>query len=79
MPWNSAMPVWHEMLSEEEVWNVITFLYDYVAQVPRMWDQSVSKAVTTMKDQVAAQRAKMSSMDLYQLRCAVCHGEKGVV
>jgi len=77
MPWNSAMPVWHEMLSEEEVWNVITFLYDYVAQVPRMWDQSVSKAVTTMKDQVAAQRAKMSSMDLYQLRCAVCHGEKG--
>lgn len=77
MPWNSAMPVWHEMLSEEEVWNVITFLYDYVAQVPRMWDQGVSKAVTTMKDQVAAQRAKMSSMDIYQLRCAVCHGEKG--
>ena len=77
MPWNSAMPVWHEILSEEEVWNVITFLYDYVAQVPRMWDQGISRAVTTMKDQIAAQRAKMSSMDIYQLRCAVCHGEKG--
>jgi DMSO reductase family type II enzyme heme b subunit len=77
MPWNSAMPVWHEMLSEEEVWNVITFLYDYVAQVPRMWDQGISKAVTTMKDRIATQRAKMSSMDVYQLRCAVCHGEKG--
>ncbi|MGB5079113.1 MAG: c-type cytochrome [Burkholderiales bacterium] len=77
MPWNSAMPVWHEMLSEEEVWNVITFLYDRVAQVPRMWDQGISKAVTTMKDRIAAQRAKMSAMELYQLRCAVCHGEKG--
>lgn len=77
MPWNSAMPVWHEMLSEEEVWNVITFLFDYVDQVPRMWDPGISKAVTTMKDQVAAQRAKMDSKAIYQLRCAVCHGEEG--
>ncbi len=77
MPWNSAMPVWHEMLNEEEVWNVITFLFDYVGQVPRMWDAEISKAVTGMKDQVAAIRAKMSSEELYQLRCAVCHGETG--
>ena len=77
MPWNSAMPVWHEMLSEEEVWNVITFLYDDVGQVPRMWDQGISRAVTGMKEKIALQRAKMSSMELYQLRCAVCHGEKG--
>jgi DMSO reductase family type II enzyme heme b subunit len=77
MPWNSAMPVWHEMLSEEEVWNAIIFLYDYVEQVPRMWDQGISRAVTTVKDRIASQRAKMSSMDVYQLRCAVCHGEKG--
>lgn len=77
MPWNSAMPVWHEMLSEEEVWSVIAFLFDYVGQVPRMWDQGISRAVTTMKDQVAAQRAKMSSKDIYQFRCAVCHGDKG--
>ena len=24
-PWKSAMPVWHEMLGEQDVWNVITF------------------------------------------------------
>ena len=77
MPWNSAMPVWNEMLSEEDVWNAITFLYDYVGQVPRMWDPATSKAVTAMKDQIAARRAKMSSKDIYQFRCAVCHGEKG--
>jgi len=77
MPWNSAMPVWHEMLSEEDVWNVITFLYDYVEQVPRMWDQDISKAVSNMKDKTIAQRAAMDSKDIYQLRCAVCHGETG--
>ncbi len=77
MPWNSAMPVWHEMLSEEEVWNVITFLYDSVGQVPRMWDQDISRAVTGMRDTIASQRATMSSDEIYQFRCAVCHGEDG--
>jgi len=77
MPWNSAMPVWHEMLSEEEVWNVITFLYDSVGQVPRIWDQNISRAVTGMRDTIASQRATMSSDEIYQFRCAVCHGEDG--
>ncbi len=77
MPWNSAMPVWHEMLSEDEVWNVITFLYDSVGQVPRMCDQNISRAVTGMRDNIASQRATMSSDEIYQIRCAVCHGEDG--
>ena len=77
MPWNSAMPVWHEMLSEEDVWNVITYLFDSVEQVPRMWDQNISRAVTNMKDEIASQRRNMDSSDIYQLRCAVCHGENG--
>jgi DMSO reductase family type II enzyme heme b subunit len=77
MPWNSAMPVWHEMLGEEDVWNVITFLFDYVGQVPRMWDPEISKVVTGMKDKTVAQRAQMGSEELYQLRCAVCHGDTG--
>jgi len=76
-PWNSAMPVWHEMLSEEEVWQVITFLYDYVGQVPRIWDPKVSKAVTGMKNDIQSQRAKMTGAEIYQFRCAVCHGEEG--
>lgn len=77
MPWKSAMPVWHETLSEEEVWNVITFLFDTVGQVPRMWDQAISKAVTGMKEEVASQRSRMDSKAIYQFRCAVCHGEEG--
>ncbi len=35
-PWISAMPVWHEFLSEEEVWKVIMFIYDYTGHSPRV-------------------------------------------
>ncbi|MDM8561789.1 c-type cytochrome [Candidatus Marithioploca araucensis] len=76
-PWNSAMPVWHEILKEDEIWQVITFLYDYVGQVPRIWDPKVSKAVTSMKDKIQSQRAKMTGQEIYQFRCAICHGEEG--
>ncbi len=77
-PWNSAMPVWHEMLDEEAIWKVIIFLYDYVGQVPRMWNPETSKAVTRLKEQVQAQRAKSDGAAIYQHRCAVCHGEEGL-
>lgn len=76
-PWNSAMPVWHEMLDEKQVWQAITFLYDYVGQVPRIWDPEVSKVVTGMKDQINARRAKQMGKELYVQRCQVCHGEQG--
>ncbi len=77
-PWNSAMPVWHEMLSETDVWNVITFIFDYNGQVPRIWDPEVSKVVTGMKDEVLARRANSKGADLYKFRCEVCHGEQGM-
>jgi DMSO reductase family type II enzyme heme b subunit len=76
-PWNSAMPVWHEMLGEQDVWNVITFLYDYIGEVPRIWDPGVSKIATGMKTELETRRAKMKGKELYDLRCSVCHGEAG--
>jgi mono/diheme cytochrome c family protein len=77
-PWNSAMPVWHEMLEEDDVWNVITFVFDYNGQVPRIWDPEVSKRVTGMKDTVLGKRKGIQGKELYQLRCEVCHGETGM-
>ncbi len=76
-PWNSAMPVWHEMLEEDDVWNVIIFIFDYNGQVPRIWDPEVSKVVTGMKDTVLAKRKNLMGSDLYKFRCEVCHGETG--
>lgn len=38
-PWISSMPVWENFLSEEEIWKVILFLYDYTGHQPRTWEQ----------------------------------------
>ncbi len=37
-PWLSAMPVWQDFLTEEEIWKVILFIYDYTENVPRAWE-----------------------------------------
>lgn len=34
-PWESAMPAWENFLSEEEMWDVILFLYDFTDYKPR--------------------------------------------
>ena len=34
-PWLSAMPAWEQFLTEEEIWNVILFLYDFTGSRPR--------------------------------------------
>jgi mono/diheme cytochrome c family protein len=34
-PWDSAMPAWEKMLKEEEMWEVILYLYDFTGQKPR--------------------------------------------
>jgi len=38
-PWLSSMPVWENFLSEDEVWKVILFLYDYTGHSPRSWGE----------------------------------------
>jgi mono/diheme cytochrome c family protein len=34
-PWDSAMPAWEKFLSEDQIWEVILFLYDHTGQRPR--------------------------------------------
>jgi mono/diheme cytochrome c family protein len=34
-PWISSMPVWQDFLSEDEIWKVILYLYDYTGHRPR--------------------------------------------
>ncbi|MBP17864.1 MAG: cytochrome c [Pseudomonadales bacterium] len=38
-PWISSMPVWQEFLTEEEIWQVILYLYDYTGRRPRSWEE----------------------------------------
>jgi len=37
-PWNSAMPVWEDFLTEQEIWAVVLFLYQRSGQIPRTWE-----------------------------------------
>src|SRR5919201_6657105 len=37
-PWNSAMPVWENYLTEDEIWSVIIFLYTQTGWQPRRWE-----------------------------------------
>jgi len=34
-PWNSAMPVWEDFLTEDEIWSVVIFLYQQSGFQPR--------------------------------------------
>ncbi len=34
-PWDSAMPAWENFLTEEEIWEVIAYLYEYTGNRPR--------------------------------------------
>lgn len=34
-PWSSAMPAWENLLTEEEIWDVTLFLYDFTGHRPR--------------------------------------------
>jgi hypothetical protein len=34
-PWDTAMPAWAKFLKEEEIWDVILFLYDFTGSRPR--------------------------------------------
>ena len=35
-PWNSAMPAWEDRLTEEQIWQVIFYLYEATGQPPRV-------------------------------------------
>ena len=38
-PWDSAMPVWENFLSEKEIWQVILYLYEATPWEPRTWGE----------------------------------------
>jgi mono/diheme cytochrome c family protein len=39
-PWDSAMPVWENFLSEQEIWQVILYLYEATPYDPRTWGEA---------------------------------------
>jgi mono/diheme cytochrome c family protein len=37
-PWNSSMPVWQDFLTEDEIWQVIAYVYDASGSTARTWE-----------------------------------------
>lgn len=43
-PWLSAMPVWQDMLAEEDIWKAILYIYAGSGSTPRTWDEGDGNA-----------------------------------
>jgi mono/diheme cytochrome c family protein len=39
-PWDTAMPAWEKFLKEDEIWDVVLFLYDFTGQKPRAREEA---------------------------------------
>lgn len=39
-PWASAMPAWEKFLDEDEIWDVILFMYEFTGQKPRAKEEA---------------------------------------
>jgi hypothetical protein len=42
-PWASAMPAWEKILTEEQIWDAVLFLYDYTGRRPRAKEEGEKK------------------------------------
>jgi len=87
-PWLSAMPIWQNFVTEDELWKILLFLYDYTGKAPRVMKEEGEKeamapamkpgdvgfmAVAYAEEQGAAAGPKQ----VYEKRCAWCHGWEG--
>lgn len=76
-PWDSAMPVWEEMLNEDEVWKIISFLYDYTGFEPRSWELETSSGEEEVVETTGGELDEDAVDAIYMKRCSQCHGEEG--
>jgi len=44
-PWNSAMPAWDAILTEDEMWAVTLYIYEQTGWKPRRWEASHEERV----------------------------------
>lgn len=81
----SAMPSWEKGLSEEEVWKVILFLYDYTGNKPRPSGNTTVPEISTGTVSSSASagesekggRGGRGGRAIYLKRCSWCHGREG--
>lgn len=84
-PWDSFMPRWETMLTEEERWKVILYLYDATGWSPRTWGEaeegvgdfeSEEEVRETVEEKPRLDEHE-AGRRIYEKRCTHCHGENG--
>jgi DMSO reductase family type II enzyme heme b subunit len=91
-PWNSAMPAWEDRLTEEQVWQVIYFLYETTGHPPRVMERhaAAGSAPSPLSGLLAGGAAALGpraaaaqagdvalGKQVYERRCTGCHGVSG--
>lgn len=74
-PWASSMPAWEKLLTEEEIWKTILFLYDYTGNSPRSWKRAGLKPVAVKPETYKGEDLK--GKKIYEGKCVWCHGADG--
>jgi DMSO reductase family type II enzyme heme b subunit len=84
-PWNSAMPAWEDRLTEEQVWQVIYYLYETTGHPVAKRTAGVTPPPSGPRGvgalgprEAAAQGGDLAlGKQVYEKRCAGCHGASG--
>ena len=91
-PWNSAMPAWEDRLTEEEIWQVVYYLYETTGHPPRVMESHAARptAPSPVSGLLAGGAAAFGprpasaqggdvalGKQVYETRCAGCHGVGG--
>lgn len=75
-PWDSAMPVWKNDLSDDEIWKIITALYEITGVSPRMPEAHPGEEAKKF-ERVTPPFSPTDGKGIYEHRCAFCHGMEG--
>jgi len=90
-PWNSAMPSWEDRLTEQQIWEVIYFLYTTTGHPPRVMTADAApappgRAPELLRAAAAALAPRSAAAQagdvelgkrVYAVRCVGCHGADG--
>jgi len=85
-PWDSFMPQWDTMLTQDQMWKVILYLYDATGWSPRTWGEAESKGAFETEEEETEETGEKgaekdggqeASKKMYEKRCSQCHGTEG--
>ncbi|OGL15109.1 MAG: hypothetical protein A3F92_16760 [Candidatus Rokubacteria bacterium RIFCSPLOWO2_12_FULL_71_22] len=77
-PWDSAMPIWRQDLTDEQKWKAVMAAYDLAGVEPRKPEKLHSSAPGAAQAPPSeAPEAVERGKRIYVKRCLACHGEKG--